>query len=176
MALCAERSRVARAAGPRSSAPLPEGAAARVEAGAPRCRVRPGPVHAGRPGPPTGLYTEINTGTYNSEWMIVDYNNFVPGKPVPDNTLWVLETIPGMTHAEDMSHRLRAQRYWASYNRPFFQDVREASGHDGAQKSHGALYSWADNPRATIFRAGRDVAVGPPRRATIAVSIAIEFT
>lgn len=97
------------------------------------------------------LFTSKNSGTMNNQWMILDYNNFVPGKPPPDNMFWVLETIPGKMHSADMTHRLRSHGFWGSYNRPYFQDIREATGHDDAQRKVGAVYSWADAPRATIF-------------------------
>jgi len=100
--------------------------------------------------------TAINTGTYNAQWLVVDYNNFVPHKPVADNTLWVLETIPGAMHAEDLTHILRKDRYWASFNRPYFDTIREESGHAAAERSHGQMYSWHDNPRAKIFRASSE--------------------
>jgi hypothetical protein len=101
----------------------------------------------------TRIQGTMNTGTYNSQWMIVDYNQFTPGKPAPDNLLWVVDSVPGIVHAEDLSHRLRTEGYFASYNRPYFTDVRDRTGHTAAMKSHGALYSWDDNPRARIFRA-----------------------
>lgn len=44
------------------------------------------------------------------------------------------------------------QGYWASENRPFFDDIREKAGFNGAQKAAGRLYSFFDNPRAAIFR------------------------
>jgi hypothetical protein len=100
----------------------------------------------------TALYNTKNSGTYNVQWMVVDYNNFIKGKPVPDNLFWVLETMPGMTHAEDMSHRLRSHGYWGAYNRPFFNDIRKKTKFDAAQKKLGNLYSWQDNPRATIMK------------------------
>eukprot|EP00397_Hematodinium_sp_SG-2012_P020664 GEMP01021305.1.p1 GENE.GEMP01021305.1~~GEMP01021305.1.p1 ORF type:complete len:654 (+),score=169.78 GEMP01021305.1:147-2108(+) len=102
--------------------------------------------------------TAVNTGTYNAQWMIVDYNNFVQHQRVADNTLWVVESIPGALQKEDVTHVLRKQRYWASFNRPYFDKIRDLSGHTSAQKSHGSLYSYYDNPRATIFRtAGNSV-------------------
>merc|ERR1719158_244652 len=97
------------------------------------------------------IFTKKNSGTMNAQWMVLDYNNFKPGKPVPDNVFWVMETIPGKMHSADMTHRLRTHGFWGSYNRPYFQDIRAASGHQGAQETHGILYSWNDNPRATIF-------------------------
>merc|ERR1719456_853853 len=105
----------------------------------------------------TRIHGTMNSGTYNSEWLIVDYNQFTPGKPVPDNTLWVVDAVPGIVHAEDLSHRLRTEGYFASYNRPYFTDVRDKTGHTAAQKSHGALYSWSDNPRAVLFRSAAGV-------------------
>jgi len=99
------------------------------------------------------IFTSMNTGTYNSQWMIVDYKQFTPGKEVRDNTFWLVETMPGLTHMEDLSHFLRKFHFWPSFNRPYFQVIRDASGHSAAQRTHGALYSWTDNPRAKIFGA-----------------------
>lgn len=93
-----------------------------------------------------------NRGTYNVQWMVVDFNNFQRGKQVPDNLFWVLETIPGLTHTEDVSHRLRSHGYWGAYNRPYFHDIREKTGFIAAQKNFGALYSWEDCPRAILMR------------------------
>jgi hypothetical protein len=98
------------------------------------------------------IFSKINTGTYNAQWMIVDYNQFKAGATLSDNTLWVLESIPGATHSQDVSSVLRKQGYWASFNRPYFDDIRAASGHAAAQKSHGSLYSFNDSPRGHIFK------------------------
>lgn len=98
------------------------------------------------------IFATVNTGTYNAQWMIVDYNQFKAGATLPDNTLWILESIPGALHSQDVSPILREQGYWASLNRPYFDDIREASGHAAAQKSHGSLYSYADSPRGKIFK------------------------
>jgi len=100
----------------------------------------------------TRLFSTQNTGTYTSQWMIVDYNRFKAGQPVPDDFFWVLEAVPGLTHAADMSHHLRDNGYWPSFNRPYFDDVRDVTGHKGAQRSHGSIYSWLNNPRAQIFK------------------------
>jgi hypothetical protein len=98
------------------------------------------------------LFSEKNSGIDNAQWMIVDYNRFVPGKPVPEGTLWVLEQVPGMMFKKDMSSYLRDKGYFASYNRPFFPEVRSVSGHTAAEAEHGALYSYDKGPRANIFR------------------------
>jgi len=96
-----------------------------------------------------------NIGTYNNQYMIVDYNLFTPGKQPPDNTLFLVETIPGKVHIQDVTYMLseKHQGYWASDNRPFFDDIREKSGFNAAQQSSGRLYSFQDNPRSAIFKA-----------------------
>jgi len=101
----------------------------------------------------TRLMATQNTGTQTSQWMVIDWNRFKANKVVPDETFWVLEAVPGMTHAADMSHHLRDNGYWPSFNRPYFDDIREATGFATAQKTKGAIYSWLNNPRAKIFRA-----------------------
>lgn len=103
----------------------------------------------------TRLFATQNTGTYTSQWMIVDYNRFKAGAPPPDDTFWLMEAVPGLTHAADMSFHLRENGYWPSFNRPYFDDIRDLTGHKGAQRTHGAIYSWLNNPRAKIFKGGQ---------------------
>lgn len=100
----------------------------------------------------TSLFSERNSGTNNAQWLIVDYNKFIPGEPVQANVLRLLEQIPGLIRQADLSSELASQGYWASYNRPFFKDVRDQSGHTAAEKAHGALYSFDNGPRASIFK------------------------
>ena len=53
---------------------------------------------------------------YNNEWMVVDYKKFYPGEKLEDNTLIVLEQIPGQVVWNDKTEFLRTQTYWPSYN------------------------------------------------------------
>jgi hypothetical protein len=39
--------------------------------------------------------------------MIVDYSLFTPLQPLPDGTLWIIEQLPGKTHAADVTDFLR---------------------------------------------------------------------
>jgi len=100
----------------------------------------------------TVLQSERNSGVGNAQWMVVDYNRYAPEKPVPDGTLMVLEQVPGMSFKKDMTYWLRDKGYWASYNRPYFQPIRDVTGHTAAQGSYGALYSYDSGPRASIFK------------------------
>jgi len=93
------------------------------------------------------------TGLYGSQWMVVDYNKFTPGKPIQDGTLMVLEQVPTISHYEDESDRLRKTGFWSSENRAYFPDARQVSGFADAEEMHGKLFSSEHNPRATIFAA-----------------------
>lgn len=99
------------------------------------------------------LMSKTNTGTLTSQWMVVDYNQFTSGSALGDGTFWLVEMVPGVSEMQDMTKYLQEKRYWPSFNRPYFEKVRELSGHSAAQRSHGNLYSWEANPRATIFAA-----------------------
>ena len=62
------------------------------------------------------LFAQHNSGTYNNEWMIIDYNRFTPGEPLRDGLFTVLEQIPGQVRWEDQTDLLRETSYWSSYN------------------------------------------------------------
>jgi len=99
----------------------------------------------------TNLFASINTGTSLAQFMVVDYNRFTPGQPLKDNTLRMIEQVPGMIHQADLSNELNSRGYWASFNRPYFKDIREATGHAAAEAAYGDLYSFNEGPRAKIF-------------------------
>jgi hypothetical protein len=101
----------------------------------------------------TELMTQSATGTYNSQWMVVDYKLFEAGKQLKNGTVWVLEQAPGASHSSDMSARIQTTGFWASENRAFFADIRNVSGETDAEEIHGNGYSADHNPRANIFAA-----------------------
>mmetsp|Transcript_46874 Transcript_46874/g.111578 ORF Transcript_46874/g.111578 Transcript_46874/m.111578 type:complete len:614 (+) Transcript_46874:155-1996(+) len=97
------------------------------------------------------MMSSMNSGTYNSQWMIVDYNLFNSQQPQLAGVLWVVELVPGKTHQADMTSFLETHGYWPSSNRPFFEDVRQAAGYTAAEAMGGSLYSWSLNPRTQAF-------------------------
>ncbi|OBS58830.1 hypothetical protein A6R68_10027 [Neotoma lepida] len=98
-------------------------------------------------------FKQFNSGTYNNQWMIVDYKAFVPKEPSPGSqVLTILEQIPGMVEVADKTAELYKTTYWASYNIPFFETVFNASGLQALVAQYGDWFSYAKNPRAQIFR------------------------
>lgn len=58
--------------------------------------------------------------SYNNQWMILDYKQFIPGPEVlRDNLFIVLEQIPGMVEWSDQTDTLRKKSFWSSYNLPY---------------------------------------------------------
>ncbi|XP_028400611.1 putative phospholipase B-like 2 [Dendronephthya gigantea] len=98
------------------------------------------------------LFAKHNSGTYNNQWMVLNYNMFTPGKPVIPETLWVLEQMPGIVQMGDLSLYLINNGYWASYNIPFFDTIFTVSGQEDMVKKYGSWFDYELNPRAQIFK------------------------
>lgn len=99
------------------------------------------------------IFSRYNSGTYNNQWMIVDYKLFVPGEGQMKQGLFtVLEQIPGMIVTADKTEELLKMGYWASYNIPYFEEVFNASGGQELVQKYGSWFSFSENPRAQIFR------------------------
>lgn len=97
------------------------------------------------------------TGTYSSQWMVMDYKRFQPGQPLPAGAFYVFEQAPEATHYEDMTAHLNQQRYWSSYNRAYFDDVRKTTGDDAmvnvlAGRPDAEVFSKDDTPRAQVVK------------------------
>uniref|UniRef100_A0A672RK58 Phospholipase B-like n=1 Tax=Sinocyclocheilus grahami TaxID=75366 RepID=A0A672RK58_SINGR len=101
----------------------------------------------------TDIFSKYNSGTYNNQWMVIDYKVFVPGQGYTKQGLFtVLEQIPGMIVTADRTEELFQTGYWASYNIPYFEEVFNASGGQELVQKYGSWFSFSDNPRAQIFR------------------------
>ena len=68
-------------------------------------------------------FSEYNSGTYNDEWMVADYKK-LPVEKSQNGVLWLVDQIPGQVMGEDVSMELFDNKYFASYNRPYFMQVR----------------------------------------------------
>ncbi|XP_022780516.1 putative phospholipase B-like 2 isoform X1 [Stylophora pistillata] len=98
------------------------------------------------------IFSKYNSGTYNNQWMVVNYKQFVPNEPLVPDTFWILEQLPGTVIMSDMSEFLEKERYWASYNLPYFPKIYNLSGQPENVKKYGPWFDYHLNPRAQIFK------------------------
>lgn len=99
------------------------------------------------------LFRKYNSGTYNNQWMIVDYKHFTPGKTdIKEELFVVLEQIPGLVVYNDKTQELLEKGYWASFNIPYYEEIFNASGCNELVEKFGPWFSLDQNPRAQIFR------------------------
>ncbi|KAK5576438.1 hypothetical protein RB653_007582 [Dictyostelium firmibasis] len=100
------------------------------------------------------IFSEFNSGTYQNQWMVFDYKLFTPGvkQPLPSNTFWIAEQIPGQVKTEDLTQILNEQGYWKSYNIPYFQSIYNISGYsEKIDLPPSYQYSYEKCPRSLIF-------------------------
>ena len=108
-------------------------------------------------------FSRENSGTYNNQWIIVDYKPFMSWrdewrkgneKPEPpSDVLWIIEQAPGLVVGHDKTSFLFEESYWASYNRPYYSLIANVSGYTAASRLHGEWFEHAKCPRARIFSA-----------------------
>ncbi|GFO04642.1 phospholipase b-like [Plakobranchus ocellatus] len=97
------------------------------------------------------LFSKYNSGTYNNQYMVLDLRLAQLKKPLRENTLWVVEQIPGMVESRDLTHVLRSG-YFASYNIPYFDNIYNMSGYPSMADVLGHHVSYDLAPLAKIFR------------------------
>ena len=95
------------------------------------------------------LFKNFNSGTYNNEWMVLDYNKWQRREKT--GILTVTEQMPGFIYTEDYSERLYSKSYYASYNVPSMPTVFKLSNNTGKVEESGALFNYSNCPRALIF-------------------------
>ncbi|CAJ0941033.1 unnamed protein product, partial [Mesorhabditis belari] len=100
------------------------------------------------------IFAKYNSGTYNNQWVIVDYKKFKPGlKKLPKQGLiHILEQLPGYIQHKDLSEYLIDQLYWPSYNMPYFPDVYNDSMTASFAEKYGDWFTYDKTPRALIFK------------------------
>lgn len=89
------------------------------------------------------IFFKFNSGTHNNQWLIVDYKEFekymlnltngkLPkSKTKPKDIIYIVEQIPILDrkYYEDVSSKLLEDSYFASYNAPYFKEVKENIGY-----------------------------------------------
>lgn len=99
------------------------------------------------------IFAKFNSGTYNNQWIVVDYKKFTPGnQKLAPNTLWIIEQIPDYVESADVTDVLNNQGYWPSYNVPYFNNTYILSGNRMMYEIFGDYFSYENSPRAQIFQ------------------------
>ena len=122
----------------------------------------------------------LNSGTYENQYMVIDFNLYKPNEPLVDAVLTIGEQVrasllvlvlvlvsssyhrltplffpfpqtPGLYEWTDQSTTL-SRGYWPSYNVPFHKATYDRSGYPALVKRLGPSHSYELAPRATIFR------------------------
>ena len=96
-------------------------------------------------------FARYNSGTYNNQWIVLNYNLFEIGQPLKDNLLWIAEQIPGNISSLDVTNVLE-RGYWASYNVPAIEYIYKESGFAAMADINGPSESYDLAPRARITR------------------------
>ena len=60
--------------------------------------------------------------------------------------------MPGQILGQDVSPELHTNKYFASYNRPFFDEIYTLSGSRRKAEREGDFWSYERSPRAQIFK------------------------
>uniref|UniRef100_A0A8C6SEU8 Phospholipase B-like n=1 Tax=Neogobius melanostomus TaxID=47308 RepID=A0A8C6SEU8_9GOBI len=97
------------------------------------------------------LFSKFNSGTYNSQYMVLDLSRITLRHSIRDGTLTVVEQIPGKVMHSDQTQALR-RGYWPSYNIPFHAEIYNLSGFGVMWRRFGEDFSYDLSPRAKILR------------------------
>ncbi|CAI4229686.1 unnamed protein product [Auanema sp. JU1783] len=99
-------------------------------------------------------FAKHNSGTYNNQWVILDYKNFrrYDSNQRSHGLLHVLEQMPHHIVHSDMTSQLYNTTYWPSYNTPYFPQIFKWSGAPAMVDRYGDWYSYDKTPRALIFK------------------------
>ena len=97
-----------------------------------------------------------NSGTYNNQYIVIDYNKFTPRRKPAAGFIYAIEQLPGYYHYDDRTPEFIANRYIPSLNTPFFEDVyNKAKYPEKVIETNSTYWSYWDNSRMHIVQ--RDV-------------------
>jgi len=90
-------------------------------------------------------YFNNRSGTYNNQWILVDFANYTAQKGNLENAtniIWFIEEFYNFTSTEDVTPLLINQSYVASYNLPYNQSLQNVSDDNS---------TYNDCPRQKLF-------------------------
>ncbi|KAL7719857.1 Phospholipase B-like [Entamoeba marina] len=101
------------------------------------------------------IFEKYNSGTYNNQWVIVNYNIFNSVEDgIPEGSLTVVEQLPGHVYIEDYSSQLETDSYFGSFNVPAIEETIEMGNVTANAQGNNAYWnSPTECCRAKIFDA-----------------------
>ena len=93
----------------------------------------------------------VFSGTYNNQWMIIDYKLLELDDIPVEGVLTVLEQIPGWFKIEDQTKHLIEKTYWKSYNVAFYPEIFETIGGSDMVDKYGSYFSHQNTTRSKMF-------------------------
>jgi len=97
------------------------------------------------------LMTLHNSGTYNNQWIAITLDR-ASKAGLQDGFLHIAEQIPGEVKVTDVTHVVRRQGYFSSYNIPYDDGIFRKSGYVAQVAKMGDENSYVNCSRAKIFR------------------------
>lgn len=98
-------------------------------------------------------FSLINSGTYSSQWMVVDYKKV---KELSTNKniremFYVIEQIPTDIILKDMSLELIKNKYYSSFNRPYLNNTKKKLQMEKIRTLYGSIFTYEGAERKKIF-------------------------
>jgi len=62
------------------------------------------------------------------QWVVADYSKFKALQPIANDTVWMVESLPRVQRANDVSHILRDSSFFEAHGVPHFADIRKIYG------------------------------------------------
>lgn len=119
-------------------------------------------------------FSTYPSGTNNNQWLVVDMKRVSPtstayeDKGAKNNQsahitlqtgcVLVMETLPGLIIASDLTEQVLQNGYFASYNLAYFEETAELSGQTSMAANNGTYFSFGKSPRANQFDAFQSLA------------------
>lgn len=76
------------------------------------------------------LYGYVSGLAGAKQWLITDYGKLKPGQLIANDTVWLVESMPRLQRAGDVSHAIREDGFFEAHGVPHFRQIREAYGMD----------------------------------------------
>ena len=98
-------------------------------------------------------FSLINSGTYSSQWMVVDYKKV---KELNTNRniremFYVIEQIPTDIILKDMSVELINNKYYSSFNRPYLNNTKKKLQMEKIKNLYGKIFTYEGAERKKLF-------------------------